>query len=88
MGCLQSQSRANFVLSLVGRSCGRTVFGGLTRRAIVIEMQKQSFHNCTGKLDFWWCLYTTWKIICAKQDNSLSPTKGWGPFRRDVKSDY
>ncbi len=21
-------------------------------------------------------------------DNSLSPTKGWGPFRRDVKSDY
>jgi hypothetical protein len=22
------------------------------------------------------------------RDNSLSPTKGWGPFSRDVKSDY
>jgi hypothetical protein len=32
--------------------------------------------------------HTNWKFLGSVRDNSLSPTKGLGPFSRDVKSDY
>src|SRR5271170_7129000 len=86
-GFSRSHWIACFIFSFSRRSRRSVFLGALRRRAMVLKVE---IIVCVAQINlfFVWESHINLKCRCAMRNNLLSPTKGKGPFRSDVKSDY